>query len=68
MGYEGSGQRALEENEAAIKKLEAKMRELADLQASGENVDAEIRKTKQLFDKLKEDRGRIAEAGMVSVD
>ena len=63
-GPEGSGEKALAENERMIAEMEAMLHDLRTRAASGENVDSEVMSLKAHFVKAKEDRGRINEAGM----
>jgi hypothetical protein len=66
--YEGSGMRAAESNSAALQAAEAELRNLESALQSGTDMDGTMAKIKRIQERiraLKEDRGRIGEAGMV---
>ncbi|HEX5430025.1 MAG TPA: hypothetical protein VFX17_03050 [Patescibacteria group bacterium] len=65
IGYEGSGLRALNDNDRVLAEAEQKLEELRKRAASGEVVDAEVLALKNQIDKLRQDRGRINSASMV---
>ena len=61
---EGSGKRALQENEMAMHKAAAQLQELQTRLESGDNsVEAQIQALTELIEKLRQDRGRINDAG-----
>ena len=61
---DGSGQRAMRENEKAIAEIEKEMASLSQRASSGEIVDSEVLRLKARYDMLKEDQGRIVLGGM----
>lgn len=61
---EGSGKRALQENEMAMHKAATQLQELQTRLESGDNsVEAQIQALTELIEKLRQDRGRINDAG-----
>ncbi len=60
---EGSGQRAMSENERARQEIDRELQDLRRRAASGENVDQQVRNLQARSRGLEEDSSRIAEGG-----
>ena len=60
----GSGQRAMETNNAALDQIQKDFEALKKRFENGENVAGELQRLKKLREKILEDMGRIAEAGI----
>lgn len=61
---EGSGQRAMRENEKAVAEIDRKMAALRIEATDGKNVDAEVRRLFELKKRLEGDKGLISMGGM----
>lgn len=62
--FAGSGPAALRENREQRERLERELGDLRQRMEAGERVDGEVQRVQRQLKQLREDEGRIVEAGL----